>query len=157
MFIFYFLGVRLPCHSIFCQFWLCEEAQCVYLCRHLGSLQGDYLNYYSSPILFFFQDSPGCAKSFAFLHTLQSWFSVSAHVWVSVFVHTVCLLEFRFRSHKSVDHFGGELTSSHFGVFLNHERGIFLHLFRSSLISPRNERRGQYKKINAGEPRWQRR
>ena len=20
-----------------CQFWLCEEAQCVYLCRHLGS------------------------------------------------------------------------------------------------------------------------
>ena len=24
--------------SIFCQFWLCEEAQCVYLRRHLGSL-----------------------------------------------------------------------------------------------------------------------
>ena len=23
--------------SIFCQFWLCEEAQCVYLHRHLGS------------------------------------------------------------------------------------------------------------------------
>ena len=38
MFIFYFLGVRLPCHSIFCQFWLCEEAQCVYLRRHLGSV-----------------------------------------------------------------------------------------------------------------------
>ena len=37
MFIFYFLGVGLPCHSIFCQFWLCEEAQCVYLRRHLGS------------------------------------------------------------------------------------------------------------------------
>ena len=34
---FYFLGVGLPCHSIFCQFWLCEEAQCVYLCRHLDS------------------------------------------------------------------------------------------------------------------------
>ena len=37
MFIFYFLGVGLPCRLIFCQFWLCEEAQCVYLCRHLGS------------------------------------------------------------------------------------------------------------------------
>ena len=34
---FYLLGVRLPCHSIFCQFWLCEEAQCVYLRCHLGS------------------------------------------------------------------------------------------------------------------------
>ena len=43
MFLFYLLGVRLPCRSIFCQFWLCEEAQCVYLCRHLGS-----------PILFYF-------------------------------------------------------------------------------------------------------
>ena len=37
MFLFYLLGVRLPCCSIFCQFWLCEEAQCVYLSRHLGS------------------------------------------------------------------------------------------------------------------------
>ena len=37
MFIFYFLGVGLPWRSIFCQFWLCEEAQCVYLRRHLGS------------------------------------------------------------------------------------------------------------------------
>ena len=37
MFTFYFLGFGLPCRSIFCQFWLCEEAQCVYLCRHLGS------------------------------------------------------------------------------------------------------------------------
>ena len=37
MFIFYFLGVGLPCRSIFCQFWLCEEAQCVYLSLHLGS------------------------------------------------------------------------------------------------------------------------
>ena len=27
---FYFLGVGLPCRSIFCQFWLCEEAQCVH-------------------------------------------------------------------------------------------------------------------------------
>ena len=33
----YLLGVGLPCRSIFCQFWLCEEAQCVYLCCHLGS------------------------------------------------------------------------------------------------------------------------
>ena len=37
-FFFYLLGVGLPCRSIFCQFWLCEEAQCVYLRRHLGSL-----------------------------------------------------------------------------------------------------------------------
>ena len=46
---FYLLGVRLPCHSILCQFWLffvfglllsffwlCEEVQCVYLHLHLG-------------------------------------------------------------------------------------------------------------------------
>ena len=38
VFLFYLLGVRLPCHSIFCQFWLCKEAQCVYLRCHLGSL-----------------------------------------------------------------------------------------------------------------------
>ena len=44
MFLFYLLGVGLSCHSIFCQFWLCEEAQCVYLRRHLGS----------APSLFFF-------------------------------------------------------------------------------------------------------
>ena len=37
MFIFYFLGVRPPCPLILCQFWLCEEAQCVYLRLHLGS------------------------------------------------------------------------------------------------------------------------
>ena len=37
MFLFNLLGVRLPCRSIFCQFWLCEEAQCVYLRHHLGS------------------------------------------------------------------------------------------------------------------------
>ena len=37
MFLFYLLGVGLPCRSIFCQFWLCEEAQCIYLCHHLGS------------------------------------------------------------------------------------------------------------------------
>ena len=37
MFIFYFLGVGPPCHLILCQFCLCEEAQCVYLRRHLGS------------------------------------------------------------------------------------------------------------------------
>ena len=34
---FYFLGVGLPCRSIFRQFWLCEEVQCVYLPLHLGS------------------------------------------------------------------------------------------------------------------------
>ena len=38
MFIFYLLGVGPPCRSIFCQLWLCEEAQCVYLHCHLGSL-----------------------------------------------------------------------------------------------------------------------
>ena len=37
MFLFYLLGVGLPCRWIFCQFWLCEEAQCVYLSRHLDS------------------------------------------------------------------------------------------------------------------------
>ena len=37
MIIFCFLGVGPPCCSILCQFWLCEEAQCVYLRRHLGS------------------------------------------------------------------------------------------------------------------------
>ena len=31
MFLFYLLGVGLPCCSIFCQFWLCEEVQCGYL------------------------------------------------------------------------------------------------------------------------------
>ena len=45
-FFFNSLVVRLPYSSIFCQFWLffvfklsfwlCEEAQCVYLCLHLG-------------------------------------------------------------------------------------------------------------------------
>ena len=34
---FYLLGVGLPCCLIFCQFWLREEAQCVYLRHHLGS------------------------------------------------------------------------------------------------------------------------
>ena len=37
MFIFHFLGVGPPCCSILGQFWLCEEAQRVHLCRHLGS------------------------------------------------------------------------------------------------------------------------
>ena len=43
MFIFYFLGVELPCRLIFRQFWLCEEVQYVYLCRHLGSLLPHFL------------------------------------------------------------------------------------------------------------------
>ena len=37
VFLFYLLGVGLPCCLIFCQFWLREEVQCVYLRRHLGS------------------------------------------------------------------------------------------------------------------------
>ena len=36
-FFFISMVVGLPYSLIFCQFWLCEEAQCVYLCRHLGS------------------------------------------------------------------------------------------------------------------------
>ena len=44
MFIFHFPSVRLPCRSIFSQFWLCEEAQCVYLRRHLGSPPSFFLN-----------------------------------------------------------------------------------------------------------------
>ena len=44
MFIFYFLAVGPPCCSILCQFWLCEEAQCVYLRRHLDSSPESFLN-----------------------------------------------------------------------------------------------------------------
>ena len=47
MFTFYFLGVGLPGCSIFCQFWLCEEAQCVYLRRHL-----DFVNFLSKLFIF---------------------------------------------------------------------------------------------------------
>ena len=50
MFLFYLLGVGLPCHSIFCQFCLCEEAQCVYLRRHLGSLSLSFLKLSSIPL-----------------------------------------------------------------------------------------------------------
>ena len=45
-FFFYLLGVGLPCCWIFCQFWLCEEAQCVYLRRHLGSPTFIFLRYF---------------------------------------------------------------------------------------------------------------
>ena len=34
---FLFPWCRTSCRSIFCQFWLCGEAQCVYLRCHLGS------------------------------------------------------------------------------------------------------------------------
>ena len=34
---FLFPWCRIPLPWILCQFWLCEEAQCVYLRRHLGS------------------------------------------------------------------------------------------------------------------------
>ena len=43
MFLFYLLGVRLPCCLIFCQSWLCEEAQCLYLHLHLGSKSTEIL------------------------------------------------------------------------------------------------------------------
>ena len=44
-FFFISLVVGLPCCSIFCRFWLCEEAQCVYLRLHFGSL------YFLSPTI----------------------------------------------------------------------------------------------------------
>ena len=47
IFLFYLLGVGLPCCSIFCQFWLCEEAQCVYLRCHLGSPINTFSNKFS--------------------------------------------------------------------------------------------------------------
>ena len=53
MFIFYFLGVGPPSRSILRQFWLCEEAQCVYLRHHLGSLVGT--TYVISYSIFFFK------------------------------------------------------------------------------------------------------
>ena len=37
VYFFYLLGVGLLCRLVFCQFWLCEDAQCVYICLHLGS------------------------------------------------------------------------------------------------------------------------
>ena len=53
MIIFCFLGVGPPCCSILCQFWLCEEAQCVYLRRHLGSpVKKLFKIYHSSQKLF---------------------------------------------------------------------------------------------------------
>ena len=36
-FFFIYLVYDFLASSIFCQFWLCEEVQCVYLRRHLGS------------------------------------------------------------------------------------------------------------------------
>ena len=45
-FLFISLVVGLPCHlMIFCQIRLCEEAQCVYLCLHLGSRFHKFLNF----------------------------------------------------------------------------------------------------------------
>ena len=48
-FFFDLLDVGLPCRSIFCQFWLCEEVQCVYLHPHLGSVYTYILSEASSP------------------------------------------------------------------------------------------------------------
>ena len=39
-----------PCRLIFCQFWLWEEAQCVYLCRQLGSPIFQLLSPLSNPL-----------------------------------------------------------------------------------------------------------
>ena len=56
MFIFYLLGVGPPCCSIFCQFWLCEEAQCVYLRRHLGSPSFRF----TQDVSFTYSTNPSC-------------------------------------------------------------------------------------------------
>ena len=58
MFLFYLLVDGLPCRWIFCQFWLCEEAQCVYLRRHLGSPFKVIFYYY-----FFFVLTPSSSLS----------------------------------------------------------------------------------------------
>ena len=44
------LVVPLPCCSILCQVWLCKEAQCVYLRRHLGSPHFKILDVYCTSI-----------------------------------------------------------------------------------------------------------
>ena len=46
---FLYTWYQTPCHSIFCQFWLCEEAQCVYLRCHLGSPRTLFSKEYSQP------------------------------------------------------------------------------------------------------------
>ena len=71
MFIFYFLGVGPPCLSILCQFWLCEEAQCVYLRRHLGSPMFSFSMNCFPKWLHHFMLSPA-TYGFQFLHTPAS-------------------------------------------------------------------------------------
>ena len=56
----YFLSpwCRTSCRWIFCQFWLCEEAQCVYLCRPSWFSGNGFLKCYVKRILW---PSPGSA------------------------------------------------------------------------------------------------
>ena len=70
-FFFIFLVLGLSYSSIFCQswlffvfklllsfFWLCEEAQCVYLCLHLGQNTLLFLNGQKISLLFYSQSHP---------------------------------------------------------------------------------------------------
>ena len=54
---FSFPWCGLPCPLIFCQFWLCEEAQCVYLRRRLGSLMN--FSWYQYFIVFLSLENKG--------------------------------------------------------------------------------------------------
>ena len=82
MFIFYFLGARRPCRSIFCQFWLCEEAQCVYLRHHLGSPPTDAL-YHIEKVLFFFKFVENFYYELAFVRGFSA--STEMIVWFLFF------------------------------------------------------------------------
>ena len=72
MFLFYLLGVGLPCRLIFCQLWLCEEAQCVYLHLHLGSptflgFEHDCVCAYVSPNFLSYKDNSHIGLGSTFL------------------------------------------------------------------------------------------
>ena len=75
----YLLGVRLPCGSIFCQFWLWEEEQCVYLRRHLGSQKFKFLMW-SNLSLFSY-------LIFSFLKDMRVIFSLSPQNLLFYFSH----------------------------------------------------------------------
>ena len=80
MFLFYLLGVGLPCRSIFCQSWLCEEVRCVYLRRHLGS-----------PFLRIFSKDIKSATPMSTLEVICSSFPL-AHTVTRFFLSIFCLI-----------------------------------------------------------------